>query len=470
MDGQIRIVEKIGIFITELAAATVTYFLAVYFRFGSVSGSDHTRTYLLMYVWMLLYIVCYDIWVANYKKFLHRGYMVELGEVIRHLAGMLIYLGCSLFLFKEAVHFSRLVLAYFLCLYGICIYFLHLGWKRILRNYLREEKHLCKVLVIAESENSEEIIAHLLKYARYEYEIVGAVIWDISMAGQKIHGIQVIANRDTAVETCKGIAIDDVFIYLPNAAWNQVEPVITDFEIMGVACRYCMGDALFQSKSAHIEEFARLSVATYTINSVDYRQAFIKRLIDIVGSLAGLLITGILYPFIVLAIKLDSPGPAVFSQVRIGKNGRRFKIYKFRSMYIDAEERKKELMAQNQVKGLMFKMDNDPRITPVGRFLRKTSLDELPQFYNIFKGDMSLVGTRPPTVDEFEQYTPYYRRRLCMTPGLTGLWQVSGRSEIEDFDEVVKLDLQYIDKWSVWLDIKILFETVGVVLFKKGAK
>ena len=139
-------------------------------------------------------------------------------------------------------------------------------------------------------------------------------------------------------------------------------------------------------------------------------------------------------------------------------------------MYQDAEERLKDLQSQNEVEGLMFKMENDPRITKVGRFIRKTSLDEFPQFLNILKGDMSLVGTRPPTEREFEQYDEHYRRRLSMTPGLTGLWQVSGRSDIDNFDDVVKLDLQYIDNWSLSLDFKILLQTVGVVLFHKGAK
>ena len=149
------------------------------------------------------------------------------------------------------------------------------------------------------------------------------------------------------------------------------------------------------------------------------------------------MITIVLTPFVALAIRLDSPGPIFFAQTRIGKNGRRFKIYKFRSMYIDAEERKKELASQNEMQGLMFKMENDPRITKVGKFIRKTSIDELPQFFNIVKGDMSLVGTRPPTEDEFEQYNSHYKRRISMTPGLTGLWQISGRSDIVDFDEVV---------------------------------
>ena len=145
-------------------------------------------------------------------------------------------------------------------------------------------------------------------------------------------------------------------------------------------------------------------------------------------------------------------------------------MYKFRSMYQDAEKRLEDLKDKNEVQGLMFKMEDDPRITKVGRFIRKTSIDELPQFFNILKGDMSLVGTRPPTVAEFEQYNAHYRRRLCITPGLTGMWQVSGRSDIKDFDEVVKLDLKYIDEWSLRLDVKLLLQTVGAVLSHKGSK
>ena len=144
-------------------------------------------------------------------------------------------------------------------------------------------------------------------------------------------------------------------------------------------------------------------------------------------------------------------------------------MYKFRSMYMDAEERKKELMAQNKMSGLMFKMDDDPRVTPIGRFMRKTSIDEFPQFINIFKGDMSLVGTRPPTVDEYNQYDQHHKSRLAMKPGLTGMWQVSGRSEITDFEEVVRLDNEYIMNFSISLDIKILIKTVFTVLKRKGS-
>ena len=192
---------------------------------------------------------------------------------------------------------------------------------------------------------------------------------------------------------------------------------------------------------------------------------------DIAGGLAGVVVTGILTIFIGPAIYIKSPGPIFFSQERVGKNGRRFRIYKFRSMYPDAEARKKELMDKNNIKdGMMFKMDDDPRIIKgVGNFIRKTSLDEFPQFWNVLKGDMSLVGTRPPTVDEWEKYDLHHRRRLAAKPGLTGMWQVSGRSSITDFEKVVSLDTQYITEWSLGLDIKILFKTVEVIFKEEGA-
>ena len=200
------------------------------------------------------------------------------------------------------------------------------------------------------------------------------------------------------------------------------------------------------------------------------RYMALKRVFDIIGGIIGCLITFILFIIFGLTIKIDSPGPVFFKQVRIGKNGRHFKMYKFRSMYADAEKSKKELMQQNEMEGLMFKMEDDPRITRVGKFIRRTSIDEFPQFFNVLKGDMSLVGTRPPTVDEFRNYSNYHKRRLSMKPGITGMWQVSGRSRITDFEEIVRLDCEYIDNWSIWLDVKILFKTIGAVISRKGSE
>ena len=203
---------------------------------------------------------------------------------------------------------------------------------------------------------------------------------------------------------------------------------------------------------------------------------------DIVAGLVGCLVTAILFIVLAPIIYIQSPGPIFFSQVRIGKNGKKFKLYKFRSMYVDAEERKKELMEQNRVKdGMMFKLDFDPRIIGskklpdgtvkkgIGNIIRDFSLDEFPQFFNVLRGDMSLVGTRPPTVDEWEKYDLHHRARLAIKPGITGMWQVSGRSKITDFEEVVKLDTEYITNWSMGLDMKILFKTVLVVLGRDGS-
>ena len=224
------------------------------------------------------------------------------------------------------------------------------------------------------------------------------------------------------------------------------------------------------SGEKRIDNLEQYHVVSFTSRLFDYRMVMMKRMMDIAGALVGLVIAVIAGVILAPFLLLESPGPLIFKQKRVGVNGRVFDFYKFRSMYADAEERKKELMKQNEVQGLMFKMENDPRITKVGAFIRKTSIDELPQFWNVLKGDMSLVGTRPPTLDEYEQYSYYQKRRISFRPGITGLWQISGRSDIKDFDEVVKLDLEYIDNWSLFLDIKIIFKTIGVVLLGKGAK
>jgi lipopolysaccharide/colanic/teichoic acid biosynthesis glycosyltransferase len=193
----------------------------------------------------------------------------------------------------------------------------------------------------------------------------------------------------------------------------------------------------------------------------------LKRCIDIIGALIGLFVTAILFIPITLAIYLDDPGPIFYSQVRCGHRGKAFRIWKFRSMVTNADALKH--LVDNEVQGLIFKNKNDPRITRVGKFLRETSLDEFPQFWNVLMGDMSLVGTRPPTVDEVLHYEPHHWQRLEVKPGITGEWQVRGRSSVSDFEDIVKMDLQYQAKWSIFYDVKLIFETVLAVLHRKGA-
>ena len=192
-----------------------------------------------------------------------------------------------------------------------------------------------------------------------------------------------------------------------------------------------------------------------------------KRAIDIAGALVGLGIVFILFVPIAIAIRCDSPGPLFFRQLRYGYKGKPFLIWKFRSMVSDADANQHRV--QNEAKGLIFKNRTDPRITRVGRFLRRTSLDELPQFINVLRGDMSLVGTRPPVLNEVVQYLPHHWRRLAVKPGMTGRWQTSGRSSIEDFEEIVAMDVAYQTNWSIWQDIKIILKTIAVVFGSKDA-
>jgi exopolysaccharide biosynthesis polyprenyl glycosylphosphotransferase len=194
---------------------------------------------------------------------------------------------------------------------------------------------------------------------------------------------------------------------------------------------------------------------------------FIKRLIDIIGVLLGIIILFPLLILVAIAIKCDSKGPVLFSQKRCTKNGRTFKMYKFRSMVVDAEARLVELEEKNEMSGPVFKMKNDPRITKLGRFIRRTSIDELPQLFNVLKGDMSIVGPRPPIHTEVEKYNPYQKQRLLVKSGLTCYWQTMGRNEI-DFYKWVDLDIQYIRERSTWVDIKLIFKTFFVLFGKKN--
>ena len=211
----------------------------------------------------------------------------------------------------------------------------------------------------------------------------------------------------------------------------------------------------------------QLQVVSYERQVHPSIKSQIKRLVDILGALIGLMITALLAVPIAIAIQLDDPGPIFYSQIRCGYLGKCFRIWKFRSMVVNAEKLKH--LVTNQAKGHIFKNENDPRITRVGRFLRRTSLDEFPQFWNVLMGDMSLVGTRPPTPDEVKFYDNYHWQRLNVKPGITGEWQVNGRSSVKDFEDIVRMDLDYQRKWSVVYDIKLIFQTLLVILNKKGA-
>ena len=465
-----QIIESYGLFLLDIICITVSYALDYLIRFHGTESPLGNREIAQIYVPFLLICMLNNFFTNEYKHFFQRGYYYELLRVVRYNIILFLATSAYIYAFRLELEFSRLLLGYFVVINTIITYVVRIAFKSYMRRYYSKSRSSDKVMVVTSEAEAEHVMQQIEKDAAWSYEVGAMAMMDVDHIGEKIHGVPVVATEENVIDVARQSAVDVVLLYCPHMNNQELELLVQSFLAMGVVCHNCVERFGFEIPCNSVGKFAGMPVMTYVMTEMDYRRMMIKRLMDIVGGSIGALITLLFTPFVALAIKLESKGPVFFSQVRIGKNGRRFKMYKFRSMYIDAEERKKELMAQNEVKGLMFKMDNDPRITKVGQFIRKTSIDELPQFFNVLKGDMSLVGTRPPTVDEFEQYNIYYRRRLSITPGLTGMWQVSGRSDIKDFDDVVKLDLKYIDEWSLRQDVKILIQTVGVVLFGKGSK
>ena len=320
------------------------------------------------------------------------------------------------------------------------------------------------------------------KHNYQRFNLAGIVLVEKDMKGQKIEGLPVLANEDdTANYVCREW-IDEVFFVISERC-PFPQKLVDQLLETGITVHLNLERVVnTMGKELLVERLNDYTVLTTSINYTTTKQVFMKRSLDIIGGLVGCILTGIIFIFVAPAIYIQSPGPIFFSQVRVGKNGKKFKMYKFRSMYMDAEERKEGLMKDNRVKdGMMFKLDFDPRVignkilpngekkTGIGNLIRKTSLDEFPQFLNVLKGDMSLVGTRPPTLDEWEKYELHHRARLAIKPGITGMWQVSGRSDITDFEEVMKLDMKYIANWSFGLDIKILIKTVVSVFKHEGS-
>ncbi len=480
MNQKYKTLQTYALWAIDMMCILATYLFATWLRYNTKRDwGDKTLHYMVCVV-LLLVCAIYTFLADWNRDFITRGYMREFMSVVRTVAVTMVGTLMVVFFLQWTQILSRYVMGNFLWMDILLTYIMRLIFKKVLRSHISSDKNVTRVVVISEKDQMEDTVRRLqAKAAALGYRIVRAYCADSEgnatadkssqepwyIGDVHVHyGIKDITSRLITDP------FDEVFINTPNIPQNRIQDIILGFEEMGVNTHYNIELPSVTKAATQVEKFMGYSVISYNMDRFSYKRLFIKRIIDILGGIVGLIFTGIITLFLAPAIKLDSPGPVFFSQTRVGKNGRRFKIYKFRSMYIDAEERKKELEAQNEMKGLMFKMENDPRVTKVGAFIRKTSLDEFPQFLNVLKGDMSLVGTRPPTEAEFEQYNEHYRRRLSMTPGLTGLWQISGRSDIEDFDEVVRLDLQYIDNWSLTEDFKILLQTVGVVLFGRGAK
>lgn len=469
-----------------------------------------------------------DILVAIVFSTMHnvlkRGKLKELIETVKHVALVLLFMSLYLFSTQAGDSYSRITLYLTAGFHLILGYLIRLVWKPLIRR-INRGKAKGTMILVAEESSVHKIIQHVGKLD--DVKFTGIVFSDRDGTGENVENVPVVSSLENAADFICREWVDEIFVYPEHlsdlktaSAYEEIEAYIDDTygtqksikrvnkvedetpdtmektEISpaqsGVAklIEQCREMAIpvhirlpisSAGGKSFMEKVGGYSVLTMTSNYVSPRQAIIKRLFDILGGLAGSIAALFIILIIGPIIKKESPGPILFKQVRIGQNGKRFMIYKIRSMYMDAEERKKELMDQNRVSdGMMFKLDWDPRIvgnkikdgkqvTGIGEKIRSSSLDEFPQFFNVLKGDMSLVGTRPPTEDEWEKYKYHHRARLATKPGLTGMWQVSGRSEITDFEEVVRLDTTYINSWSIKLDIRILWKTLGAVLKHKGA-
>jgi exopolysaccharide biosynthesis polyprenyl glycosylphosphotransferase len=457
----------------DLCCIIISFLLSAWIRYGSITNKWlNSNGYGVAFALIiLLYIVIYYLY-DNYSKLFKRGFLEEMVAVVKINCLLAVILTTVMFVLQEGASYSRL---FFLCFFFLNIlitYVCRQYFKVLLLAVYRKSNSSSKIMIITTYDQVKQVLARVQSENDWEYQITSLTILDHDMVGQLISGIEVKANQDDMYEIAKQEVLDGVFIHIPGDGTLNInlEEIVLKFQNMGITVDISINTFGLKIHEKVVREMSGYHVLTFSSRLFDESQMLLKRIVDIIGGIVGSIITICLTTFIAPLIYIESPGPIFFSQTRIGKNGRRFRIYKFRSMYMDAEERKAELMKYNEMNGLMFKIKDDPRVTKVGRILRKTSLDEFPQFFNILKGDMSLVGTRPPTESEFLQYEGRHKRRLTLKAGLTGIWQVSGRSDITDFEDVVKMDLEYIDNWSILMDIKILLKTVGVVMFRRGAK
>lgn len=415
------------------------------------------------------------------KSVLKRGHYSDFIVTLKHsvIVGALAIL--YLFMLQQGLAFSRLTLILTIVLYFILTYVVRELWKNLLRKKM-EDGGARNLLIVASRDNAEQVVQNMQENNYARFTLAGVVITDEDWTGRGIHGVPVVSDeKNAAMYVCQEW-IDEVLVAVPDSL-PYPDKLISQLTETGVTVHLNLAKvANVPGKKQFVEKVGNYTVLTTSLNYASIGQLLLKRIMDIVGGLIGCIFTGIICIFVGPAIYIASPGPIFFAQERVGKNGKKFKMYKFRSMYMDAEERKAELMKDNKLgDGKMFKLDFDPRVignkvlpdgshkTGVGDFIRRTSLDEFPQFFNVLKGDMSIVGTRPPLLSETSLYELHHRARLAIKPGITGMWQVSGRSDITDFEEVVRLDKEYIENWNIGLDIKILFKTVLVVFRKDGS-
>ncbi len=470
--------KHLDFFIIDEIVLHAAYVCAMLVRFGTLSYDEAQYRGLAIVLFLADAIV--QMFFNTMHNVVKRNLWSELLETAKH--SIMVYLAATGYMFAAQIGdtFSRLVLLYTLIIHFMAGYITRVLWKHILISVGTPGARKATMIAVLQPETAETTLKRLLGSKLESYEVVGVIInGDTDL--KEVEGVPVVTTLDKAADYICREWIDSIYIDCPSTD-TKIAKLMEDCRQMAIPLHYHVPGIGIYGEKQFVEKIGGTTVLTTTINYATPVQNLAKRCLDILGGIVGSILALIAIAIVGPIIKAQSPDPIIFKQERIGQNGKRFYIYKIRSMYMDAEERKKELMAQNRVSdGMMFKMDFDPRIignkilpdgtkkTGIGEFIRKYSIDELPQFFCCILSTMSLVGTRPPTPDEWEKYAYHHRARLACKPGITGMWQVSGRSEITNFEQVVKLDTEYITNWSFALDIKILFKTIWVVYARKGA-
>ena len=451
----IRKNNKLLFLATDIIALSLAYIFSFDFRTNS---KDNLYLFIVMNVIGILVALMSE----EYWTIAERGYLQELKATFLYVLKVVSSFTLVLAIFKRDAFIGimgNFEIIIYLVLTFIFIYCVRVVSKKV-NNLWRDDSRniiilsdFCDLDTIGELPDNYEVLA----YANSSKE-------DFYNDKPVVHNISEI--RDFL--SCH--RVDEIYANLSSQ--TSLVEIFKIFEVLGIPTKINITPIIKEVGANAAVTFQGDNIyLTSAIKIATLRQVILKRVMDIAISIVGILLTVLVSLIILPIVKKQSPGPLIFTQTRIGKNGKKFKIYKFRSMYKDAEKRKTKLLSQNELETrLMFKMDNDPRVFPFGQKLRDWSLDELPQFVNVLKGDMSVVGTRPPTVDEYTHYDLHHFKRMQVKPGITGMWQVSGRSNILDFEEVVKLDMKYIENWSLRLDIKILVRTIMVVLKREGSK
>lgn len=474
-------VKHFDFIVLDLVCLQISFFLAYCIRHGwgnpyVISGYLNIAICLTVSDFVLLLMS------GLLNDALTRGYWRETSSCFKSTVFLTLATTFYLFAVQGGEEYSRLVLVYTAVLYFALNTLVRCLWKYFLRRMGGTRSK--NAMLVAANRSDVACILEQLRSNSFDLpRITGIIVLDQNAGKeQNIENIPVVADRTTMAEYICDNWVDELLV--ASDEWDrEFSDQLELIAASGVVVHRTIGIGLRNSgRSQLVENFAGYTVLTDSVKIVSLRQAMFKRILDILGGLVGCLICATALLIVGPMIYAQSPGPVIFKQKRVGRNGKIFTIYKMRSMVMDAEQRKKELMEQNRVSdGMMFKLDFDPRIIGakmlpdgtvkkgIGNFIRDWSIDELPQFFNVLKGDMSLVGTRPPTLDEWNKYQLHHRARMAFRPGITGMWQISGRSEITNFEDVVKLDMQYISGWDIGMDFRILFETVKVVLGRKGA-